>query len=925
MSRSQDFDVATLISSLEDMYSRKENGAKQWRQESETLRELIVQISKKIEYIYLMTKPLAMGGAGIILEVQDLRVPGDTPVFRAMKIPRPIEGVLGSIANEAKHLVNVRHENIIPIHFVDEISMDSSVYAFFVMDLVQNAQDLRKWTELLLDEIGSIKQAESREANPHRRSQLKLREARDREKAVEWFTQASAQVAAAMNYLHKNRIIHFDVKPANVLVDETGKALLADLGYAKSKDPTLESETRIGFTDFYAHPNLLLQATRSRNDKAGDRMYKELRPKDFQEIWDIYAFGKTLLEILNLFERSFKGITTDHYNLNYLHLAACRMLDGRNATRSEIETDRGVHSDRRYYEEWCGLSATDFNEQNSLKYTSFNNISDDLEKVVRKVGIEEQVPELSTSNRKRIQTDVAYPAAFTERVKAVVSHPVFQRLKKVEQLGLNDYVYPTATHKRFEHSLGVYSYTCEYIRGLWYDEGNPLFRQWMTTTDLKALLVASLVHDIGHFPLSHDLEEVPATGGFFDHINLGLKFLDSNLRDSSGRTLRDIIRDDEEGWGVDVNTVREILIATKAQGILHDLIDTSPASKPRFLSTILSGDIDADKLDYLIRDGQACQLLYGESIDVNRIIRTVTTAIFSRPDDMAPGEPEKERRALGIAIYEKGKPAAESIGLVRYLMYQSVYWHHAARSIKVMLQAAVTHVFISKKERSTKTVENSFNKLLGLTDKDGPVLSDNLAVDREQILQFLYAQGDDFSKELVTLIRDRRLYKRIITIHRKTDIRHGDRNVYEEVAKHSSRIQELLGQQLLSSFQEKRDKQIDTLSAPSDEDSELVTEILEKGHGILVDVPSTRYGSELSLCVIPELEYLRKNYEAKMKASHVMADVWREVYGNLMDSICKARVYCHPVIRDPLTSVLNYEDFNEALKKVLSHPGIAVH
>jgi len=446
--------------------------------------------------------------------------------------------------------------------------------------------------------------------------------------------------------------------------------------------------------------------------------------------------------------------------------------------------------------------------------------------------------------------------------------------------------------------------TCEYIKGLWSDEGNPLFRQWMSKNDMKALLVAALLHDIGHFPLCHDIEETQSRSNLFDHIDLAKRFLDSSLKDTNGRTLKELIMDEFDGWGADLNFVKEIITATKQREKIGDIFDESANSKARFLATILSSDIDADKLDYLIRDSRGCQLLYGESIDVSRLIRTLTTAIFYRADEQDPNDPERTTRTLDIAIYEKGKAAAESIGFARYLLFQAVYWHHASRAIKAMINEAVQHLSLNGDPKKRKGFEESFYRFLGLLDAGKAKDPRDIAIDRYQVLSFLSDKGDNVTKEIISLIKDRRLFKRILTIHRKTDIKHGEANYYDLIAKNSTKIKLLLRNNLIESFIKKRESQIETLSAPNNAEAKKVIELLNSDYGILIDIPMTKYGSGLSLCIIPELEGLKRNYEAKMNASKIMADVWREVYGGLMESICKARIYCHPDIRDPLISVL---------------------
>ena len=452
-------------------------------------------------------------------------------------------------------------------------------------------------------------------------------------------------------------------------------------------------------------------------------MYRELTPQTYEYIWDIYAFGKTILELISEFVHWVGWHATSYYyELNYLHLAACRMLDGENQSNNTLGHDTGALADRRYYEEWCGLTRDDFRKKSFLKYENFGEIVRDLSKLSDSSNLEEAIPELKSANRRRIQTATSYPAPLSARVENIISHPIFERLRAVLQLGYIDLIYPTANHTRFEHSLGVFALTCEYVRALWYDQGNPLFRQWTSKKDLEALLVAALLHDVGHFPLCHDVETAVSHLQIFDHVELAISFLNSKITDKYGRTLRDLMTNDAFGWSVDFDQVCEIIRATKQEYVNKLTTDQSVTPKNVFMAKILSSDIDADKLDYLIRDSRMCSLLYGESIDTARLLRTLTIAIKSKQDAQYPDNPDKEIRTLDIAIFEKGKAAGESVGIARYLMYQSVYWHHAYRAVKVMLKESVRRVFDplgvnpGEKQKRLPKLMRDFDKLLGLAN-----------------------------------------------------------------------------------------------------------------------------------------------------------------------------------------------------------------
>lgn len=230
----------------------------------------------------------------------------------------------------------------------------------------------------------------------------------------------------------------------------------------------------------------------------------------------------------------------------------------------------------------------------------------------------------------------------------------FQRLRDISQLGHVLLVYPGARHSRFEHSLGVFHLAGQFIRQLLKAEPSPGFTQ----EDVRVLLAASLLHDIGHYPFSHLLEEMQKF--FVDHEERG----------------REIIQDPST----------EVHAALKASGIdparVANVIDykNDGVDIPREdlrLAHVLSGTLDPDKVDYLLRDARYCGVPFGESVNRDRLLGSITyDADADRP-----------------AITYKGVSAVEALVFTSYLMYRNVYWHHAVRSANAMFKRGVQDLF----------------------------------------------------------------------------------------------------------------------------------------------------------------------------------------------------------------------------------------
>ncbi len=640
---------------LRKIYEKEDGNDKAFDSEQPILGKALKAIQTNLKDIYEFVEPIGRGGAGVVVQLKDKRLLLD----RALKVPRPKEErLIESVRNEIKYLKTIRHQNIINIYDLGEVEIteDHLNYPYFVMDFIEDVKNLRDKLLYFLS---------------------KAEESKSIEGIMRWILEKFHLIAGAIQFLHDLEIIHFDIKPSNILIDKSDKPVLSDLGFAKKKLKE-DISTVVGFTAFYAHPDLSHEYNHM---SSKNRVRKQITTKDLKYTWDIYAFGKSLLEILSLVDSKFPDTVMYDYIFVYLHLMACRMLDGRNLTQKEMELLRQKQIQNGtaisiYKENWLDLEAREFDQ---IKYTTFKEIELDFYK--QRIGKHflESVPEVNSFYPKRIQSSEGIPAPFSYRVKRLVEHPITLRLIYVPQLGLLNYVYPTATHNRYEHSLGTLRNSCLYVQSLYNDPYNLLFKQLVSEKDIKAILIASLLHDLGQFPLAHEMTEISRE---FKHENFTIEFLNNPQKDDNGHSLKDIIEDEDWGWGVGLEKVKEILRAGKEYKIGKEQKDMfeKPSLKIRMLSSIIDGPIDSDKLDYLLRDSQRCYLKYGESIDVDRLIRNLTVIITK--DD-------HNNKYLTLGTYEKGQPAAESLTFARYLLYQALYWHHTERGVRAMLKEVV--------------------------------------------------------------------------------------------------------------------------------------------------------------------------------------------------------------------------------------------
>lgn len=208
----------------------------------------------------------------------------------------------------------------------------------------------------------------------------------------------------------------------------------------------------------------------------------------------------------------------------------------------------------------------------------------------------------------------------------------FQRLRRIHQLGGNFQVYHTAEHSRFSHSLGVYEIVRRMVTEI------DQLRESLSDYDKAVVMLAGLLHDIGHGPFSHAFEEI------------------SRLKHEE-------------------YTVNMILGDSELHAILYQVEPKLPADiasiityqhPKECMNQLVSGQLDADRMDYLLRDAYFTGTSYGK-FDLERILRTIRVM---------------DNR---IVVKESGIHSVEDYIMARYHMYWQVYLHPVARSYESLL------------------------------------------------------------------------------------------------------------------------------------------------------------------------------------------------------------------------------------------------
>lgn len=295
---------------------------------------------------------------------------------------------------------------------------------------------------------------------------------------------------------------------------------------------------------------------------------------------------------------------------------------------------------------------------------------------------------------------------FNDLERTVFDSPAFQRLRRVRQLALANYVYPCANHSRFEHSLGVM-----HVAGV-------LAKQLeLSPEQTKLVRLAGLVHDLGHGPFGHVSEDA-------------FKALGHNPgRDHKAHKFHEYI------------TLRIIkspsflgrILGNHAEQIAHLL---HPESDPSLEKEIVSGAIDADKIDYLLRDSYFCGVKYG-LFDIDKLVRSL---------DVQTSATKKY-----LMVQYEGLQALEQYIVAKYYISTQVYRHKVRLITDAMLVRAITLAYDS----------NAYiNGLYNFTDATDEYLNNYLDSNDDKLLQE-GMRHDSEGRDIFERLRDRKLFKRV--------------------------------------------------------------------------------------------------------------------------------------------------------------------
>jgi HD superfamily phosphohydrolase len=357
---------------------------------------------------------------------------------------------------------------------------------------------------------------------------------------------------------------------------------------------------------------------------------------------------------------------------------------------------------------------------------------------------------------------------------ALVDTPLFQRLRRLHQTGFSYLTYPSTTHTRFEHSLGVLYQTDKLARAL-HDKYLDLDSNLVTIDKIRELRVAALLHDCSHGPFSHTSEDIYGT---FPEMQELIGPRGKGFEGSSASEVLAYFILTSDPFRQFLEKLKEhVALDLDPQWLSKVILGTLKNSDPlnAHYSEILNGPFDADKLDYIFRDGHYSGLPLG--IDLDRL--WLATEIHTiRPDDV-PNFPKPMRR---LVMARSGINSLEQIVAARMNLTASLYHHHKIRACDCMLKA----VFLYCQERGVPLCGRKI---------ESP--ADFLYFTDVGILSEAERTTDANVREMLFNVVNRRLFKRAIVVSMNSFERPGYEEGNGESEGKYNLVYELIGTTLL--------------------------------------------------------------------------------------------------------------------------------
>ncbi len=395
-----------------------------------------------------------------------------------------------------------------------------------------------------------------------------------------------------------------------------------------------------------------------------------------------------------------------------------------------------------YYDQEAGGKRVDIVE--ILNWLREKIVVENKKKEVREVGHDVWDRKRDVIIRDNIYGNISVPY----KIRMLIDCREFQRLRRISQLATAGQVFPGAVQNRFSHSLGVYhmmnkivAHFEERLRDIGYAES-------IKPRDKDAILAAALLHDIGHGPFSHAFEDAGINRDSFSHEYWTKRIITSAETDIN-RTLRKI-------WGEDFPDLVMSYIDCRNEvkdGKFGQKRYSKNGLDLKFIfASLVSSQLDADRMDYLLRDSKACGVTYGQ-FDADRLIEGMSVTIH------ADGE-------LKVGVEKEYLNNVEEYFYARYMMYNNIYYHPFKILTEKILQNILREACESyikgllKSDRLPPTLAEIFNHAR-MSLEDFCDLDDHVVMGAIQVWANLNEEGTERLTMLCRCFLNRKGYRRL--------------------------------------------------------------------------------------------------------------------------------------------------------------------
>lgn len=455
------------------------------------------------------------------------------------------------------------------------------------------------------------------------------------------------QICTGLQYLHSKHFYHCDIAPKNIFIKgEKGnfQIVIGDLGVGKTLIPTTTTKEKL----------FVLGSRKYMPSNVFDIVNKEISYKEFlklQPVWDLHSLKITFKELLDAFEKVTNVDTTWFKSLKKL-----------------ISKD----------------------------YKTISDVAKHIERIKPIYRQTAGIPELSEADSTLHGHYELHPIKsvwITDRIKKIVRHPLYFRLKKVPQLLSSNTFNPGSNHTRYEHSLGTYENMRKVLMTLLRNED---FLEFLDEENIEMALIASLLSSISKFPFSFVVHEIRDKDPEYFKLFTTKNYIESviNYKDATKQidfSLAEIL---ESEFGIS-NTEQLIQV-------IKGIPDSKWKKDTKIISKLLNSTIDVRVLDFLPRDSYHLGISSGAHIDFDSLITNIC---------LHDGF---------FAVRSRGVTYIEQVVTLRYWLYKRIYWNSPNRAYTSVLKYIITKLYLENPDFEKALFDKSFfadrNDILNFLD-----------------------------------------------------------------------------------------------------------------------------------------------------------------------------------------------------------------